>query len=83
MTTESVLADGFGTLTTPSGTYPNVLRLRTVRISGDSSSTGYVENEQDTFYRWYAAGYADYLFTWERYDANGFINGFAGYHPVA
>ena len=50
--TTNVTADGYGTLTTPSGTYTNVLRVNTVFSYQDSATGGTNKYQRNTF-AWY------------------------------
>jgi hypothetical protein len=54
--TTTAVADGYGTLTTPLGVYPNVLRITSVRYESDSvftSSGTVVINATVTYTNWY------------------------------
>ncbi len=54
--TAEVVADGYGTLITPAGTYNNVIRLKTTMDYGDSfNGTPFITYEE-TRYLWYDAG---------------------------
>lgn len=48
-----VTYDGYGTLSTPQGTYNNVIRVRIVRTSSDQISGQPVTNSLDSIYFWY------------------------------
>lgn len=53
--TTTVTADGYGTLTTPAGTFTNVMRVHLYTAYKDSIiSNGFVFNRTDEEYRWYA-----------------------------
>lgn len=51
--TLDVTADGYGTLSTPQGTYSNVLRIRLIRTSTDEMNGQTLSNNLDTIYFWY------------------------------
>lgn len=51
--TLDVTADGYGTLSTPQGTYNNVLRIRLIRTSTDEMNGQTLSNNLDTIYFWY------------------------------
>jgi len=54
--TDSTIVDGYGTLTTPTGTYTNVLRIHTIYYTSDSipgSVQSVVRSEE---YDWFVAG---------------------------
>ncbi len=69
----TVTADAWGTLTTPAGTYNNVMRLHTTTITKDSvdimgfPQVNYNENET---YTWYVAGFHNPLLSMT-YDTSG------------
>ena len=52
----TITADAYGTLTTPAGTYPNVLRLKTYEITYDSASVfgtpAFQQYDTTTSYTW-------------------------------
>jgi len=55
---QTVICDGYGTLTTPLGTFTNVLRIKTIQIYSDSSySPGnpQVFDFESTIYNWVSA----------------------------
>lgn len=53
--TTTVTADGYGTLTTPAGTFTNVMRVHLYTVYKDSIvSNGFEFNRIDEEYRWYA-----------------------------
>ena len=57
--TTTVTADGYGTLTTPAGTFTNVMRVHFVQVYQDSTnimSTPYVINYNNDQYMWYLDG---------------------------
>ena len=57
------LVDGYGTLTTPSGTYNNVLRVkRTSEYRDSMPGFGTMFNYSATTYLWYSPAVRDYLF---------------------
>ena len=64
--TDSIIADGYGTLVLPSGTYANVLRVHTISINIDSNIVGGIPSV-DTFrtdiYAWYTPGFHNPLLT--------------------
>lgn len=51
--TLDVTADGYGTLSTPQGTYNDVLRIRLIRTSTDEMNGQTLSNNLDTIYFWY------------------------------
>ena len=55
-TTDSFVADGYGTLILPAGTYPNVLRIHRTSVQSDSFNilgNPYVSTYQTQSYEWY------------------------------
>ena len=56
--TTTVTADGYGTLTTPNGTYTNVLRVHFVQVYQDSAYIGspYIVTYNNDEYIWYKEG---------------------------
>ncbi len=55
--TSNVLADGYGTVILPIGTFGNVLRVRTVQTYTDSmTGLGIMYTYVNTIYRWYLPG---------------------------
>jgi hypothetical protein len=55
--TRTISADAFGSLTTPTGTYPNVLRVKTYEITADTvffapATPIYIANDTTTNYTW-------------------------------
>ena len=48
-----VTYDGYGTLSTPQGTYSNIIRVRIVRTSSDEISGQPISNSVDSIYFWY------------------------------
>ncbi len=57
--TVTMTADAWGTITLPSGTYPNALRVKTVMSNTDSmfvSGTPFVTSSVSTSYSWYVSG---------------------------
>lgn len=57
--TNTVTADGYGTLVTPSGTFANVLRIHFVqdyKDSADVSGSAYIVNYYNDEYLWYKDG---------------------------
>jgi len=62
---DSFVYDAYGTLTLPSGTYTNVMRIHryewtTDSVTGFGSSTGLIEQ-----YEWFASGFHNPLFTYD------------------
>lgn len=54
--TNEVVADGYGTLITPEGTFTDVLRVKTTQIYTDTYSLGTIDYEV-YYYSWYKNGY--------------------------
>ncbi len=55
---QTVICDGYGTLTTPLGTFTNVLRIKTIQIYSDSINFGgtpQVYEYESTIYNWVSA----------------------------
>jgi hypothetical protein len=59
---DTVRADGWGTLKTPAGSFPNTLRIKRVQSFKDSSDPGFVYQWTITSYTWYSPSYKIYLF---------------------
>lgn len=51
-------ADGWGSLTTPEGVYPNVLRIKYNEHFEDSSGNGFLRSVDQEEYHWYVPGTA-------------------------
>jgi len=60
---DSVTADGWGSIKTPTGTYPSALRIRRIKNLVDSSSPTSVSRTHNISYYWYATTQTDYLFS--------------------
>lgn len=54
------IADGYGTLITPEGTFTNVIRVKYTQIYTDTYSLGTIDYDVET-YAWYKAGYHNAL----------------------
>jgi hypothetical protein len=59
--THTLTADGYGTITTPAGTFPNALRFKSVQTYTDVFATGTV-NSVTTSYEWVIAGHGNFIF---------------------
>ena len=59
---DSVLADAWGTIKTPTGTYSNSLRIRKISNSVDSSAPASVTYSHSIQYSWYSTTQTDYVF---------------------
>ncbi len=74
MTTHSTsVADAWGTLKLPTGTYTNALRIHTINIRKDSAAIPgmpYVQESQTETYSWYAPGF-HYSLMVLNYDTSG------------
>lgn len=67
--TNEMIADGYGSLTLPSGTYTNVLRIKLTRIEKDLNPYFVDPNSaltEYTIHKWYAKGYRYPLFETHR-----------------
>jgi len=65
-----IVADGYGTITLPSGTYENALRIKYVQIIEQLNYNGseYVKyTNENTIYKWYVKGYRYPVFETHRY----------------
>ncbi len=60
---DSVSADAWGTITTPTGTYPNALRIRTVHNETDSTSATNISYTHRVSYTWYVTSRTDFVFS--------------------
>jgi len=64
----TVLADGYGTLILPTGTFTNVLRVKIVEDYQDDV-TGFPATEYDSeIFMWYKQGYHNYLLSITQFD---------------
>jgi len=71
--TDSAIADAYGTLTLPSGTFTNVLRVHVTSVEKDSFNVmgmPIVTESQTETYSWYAAGFHNPLLSMT-YDTSG------------
>jgi hypothetical protein len=62
---DSVSADGWGTLKTPAGTYPNTLRIKRIQTYTDSANMAgmpIIITYKGTVYTWNDIAHKDYLF---------------------
>ena len=67
-----IVADGYGTLILPYGTFTDVLRVRLVSTYADEFLSQVVNTGVDTIYNWYMEGHYDYLYTWSRIESSNF-----------
>lgn len=68
---DSMVYDAYGTLTTPSGTYSNVVRVHAFNLSKDSSAFTGVTTSLVEAYNWYRAGFHNPILTYSIDTANG------------
>jgi hypothetical protein len=79
--TDSIVADGYGTLRLPSHTYSNVLRLRYTQYTHTiNSSLGYYEDLYQVEYSYYIPGYHNFLLdiAYTTNDVNGAVSSGTG-----
>ena len=61
---DSMVYDAYGTLTIPSGTYPNTIRIHRFNLSKDSTAFSGASLSFIESYEWYVAGFHHPLFTY-------------------
>lgn len=72
--TAAVTADGYGTLITPGGTYPNSLQVKTVLSYQDSFyANSRISVGVITIYDWYSTSLRDYVFRLHKSVLNGIV----------
>ncbi len=81
---DSVVADGWGTIKTPAGTFANVLRVKAVITYTDTA--GIRSDEKDYFYYWYSPLYREPVYSIQYYTTTigeGLIVGYSEQQPTA
>lgn len=82
--TITVTGDGYGTLKTPAGTYPNALRVRRQEVYTDTAvSFGQVIQYTSDVYTWYTTASHEYLYNVGSLTAAGSTSSYATYRSSA
>jgi hypothetical protein len=72
--TATSVADGYGTLILPNGTYTDVLRVRTIEMSTDSVSAALKNQSNSVSFSWYAPDWDYPVLTMLTFESSGFIS---------
>lgn len=67
--TTTLTGDGYGTLITPAGTFPNAVRAKLVQDYQDDYSGGTI-NYMNTVYLWFAVGYKGILLSFTDFESD-------------